>query len=276
MLASKIVSGLILASDASTKAWFTNYVKGSTWFGCKAPIIKSVVQTAVDEYSRETNAAKRPKTTPPAPAPHIEYLSDAVTLLQCDECDAKLAGMLLLQLHTDGTSLATASALQALNEQVLLPAGVVADWSTADWFALKILETMWRHGGGNHDLARQILSSAHVPANGLWHRRTSVVAFVNWHKHRDKLPANFGIELVDACEANLLASPNERFTQTGVAWVLRYVLLQVNERDYAASVIRKHKDLWTPEAKKSLVEKLPKTHPIRVELLSSTKLRKLN
>ena len=239
MLASKIVSGLILASDASTKAWFTNYVKGSTWFGCKSPTIKSVVQATVDEYCGETKPAKRPKIAAPAPALQIEYLSDAVALLQRDECDAKLAGMFLLQLHTDGASLATASALQALNEQVLLPAGVITDWSTADWFALKVLETMWRHGDGNHDLARQILSFANVPTNGLWHRRMSVVAFVNWHKHRDKLPATFGVELVGACEANLLASPNERFTQTGVAWVLRYVLLQENERDYAASVIRK-------------------------------------
>jgi len=268
MLTSKILSGLTLAADASTRAWFTNYVKGSTWFGCKAPIIRSVVQNAIDESfsDMEKPASKRPRSSQRNFEPQAVYLADAVALMQRNECDAKLAGMFLLQFHSDGAELASARTLRSLNEQVLLPQGVISDWSTADWFALKVLESMWRYGEGNHELARQILNAARAPSNGLWHRRASIVAFVNWHKYRDKLPANFGKELVDACEANLLVSPSERFTQTGVAWVLRYVLLDPEERDYAFQVVCKHRDLWNTEAKKSLFEKLPKSHPFRFEL----------
>ena len=38
------------------------------------------------------------------------------------------------------------------------------------------------------------------------------------------LPDDFAFNLVDACEANLLAAPRERFAQTGTAWVTRYAL----------------------------------------------------
>ena len=56
----------------------------------------------------------------------------------------------------------------------------------------------------------------------------------------------------------LLASPDEWFTQTGVAFFLRYALLVKVDKDEAYATIVRHGDLWTAEAKKSLVEKLPK------------------
>jgi hypothetical protein len=62
---------------------------------------------------------------------------------------------------------------------------------------------------------------------------------------------------MNAAEHCLLASPQERFTQTGCAWMLRYALTQKDDADLAIQIIARHSHLWTTEAKKSMVEKLP-------------------
>ena len=124
---------------------------------------------------------------------------------------------------------------------------------------------MWQ-SSVDPEVADGILRFAVEPSNGLWHRRMGVVPFLDWYKHRLRLPLDFGHRLVDACEANLLASPHERFTQTGIAWVLRYTLVQP-EKDYAASMVYRHGGLWTKEAKKSLVEKLPTSSAMRNKIL---------
>ena len=263
-IGSKIVTGLKNASDSKTKAWFSNYVKNTVWFGCKSAVIKSVVKDVI--CSSRQSVTERPSKRRKINSP-VEFLGDAIYLLQREECDAKLAGMILLQLHTEKDKLASSSVLARLAEEVLSPDNFISDWSTTDWFSLKVLETMWRNG--DHALAREILAPAHVSSNSLWHRRASVVAFVNWYKYRDCLPATFAQELVDACEQNLLASPDERFTQTGVSWVLRYILVQTekDERTYAADMVYRHSALWTREAKKSLVEKMPKASAMRTKIL---------
>ena len=102
----------------------------------------------------------------------------------------------------------------------------------------------------------------------LWYRRCGVVCFVNYYKNRTKLPFDIGTRLVQAAEYSLLASPEERFTQTGIAWVLRYALLEPEDRDATLAMIVRHGDLWTVEAKKSLLEKLHKSDPKRTQILA--------
>ena len=148
MLSGKIVTGLKRASDSATREWFTNYVKGTDWYGCKAPVIKQVVRDAIASQTTLAAAAplpeaselpkrKRCKTDEPEPC-LVPHLADAVVLLKHQECDAKLAGMFLLQLHTEPQALASVKVLEIIEREVLAPPGVIDDWSTADWFSLKV------------------------------------------------------------------------------------------------------------------------------------------
>lgn len=277
MLVSRIILGLQRSADNATKAWSTNYVKGTVWFGCKMPVVRAVVKEALDscrqtEIDTSAQSVKRRKISQStdcvvAPEPGLpRLLDDAVALLRRDECDAKLAGMILLAEHTPKEQLATKSALDILEREVISKPGIIDDWSTTDWFCCKVLASIWQNSG-DHALALQILGFATIPSNGVFHRRMGVVPFVDWFKFRDRLPHDFGLRLVDACEANLCASPEERFTQTGVAWVLRYVLIQPTERDHAAAMIFRQGNLWSKEAKRSLAEKLPASDTRRKKIL---------
>jgi hypothetical protein len=144
------------------------------------------------------------------------------------------------------------------------------DWSSADWFATKVLRKMVF--SGDHALVEQVLNFGTIPdtpeQNYTFVRRCGVVSFLFYEKHREKLPLQFGSRLIQACEQTLVLSPNERFTQTGVAWVLRTVLIQLEEESKEAfEMILRQGPLWTMEAKRSLVEKLPTSDRRRNQIL---------
>lgn len=258
LLVEEILHGMQRRADPKTKGWFTDYVKGTTWLGCKVPVTRSVVK----EVLKNTKAVRKPSTP--------QLLDAAVELLQHEACDVKLSGMLLLSEHVPLEELATATTLQRLEDDVLLQ-HCVDDWSSADWFAMKVLRKIVV--SGDHELALRVLDYTQVQDtthhhNYLYVRRCGVVSFLNFEKHRDALPFDFARQLVNACEHSLLTSPTERFTQTGIAWVLRYVLLlEKEERDIAVEMIVQHGSLWTMEAKKSLTEKLGKSDPTRKQIL---------
>ena len=198
-------------------------------------------------------------------------LNAAVELLQQDECDVKLAGMLLLSEQMSPNQLATKSTWQRLHEDVLM-GNYLQDWSSADWFATKVLRKIVF--SGDHSLVEQVLNLTTIPNNDeerhnyTYVRRCGVVSFLGYEKKRDKLPTKFGQRLIQACEQCLVISPEERFTQTGVAWVLRYVLLQSEESKDALEMILRNGPLWNMEAKRSLVEKIPKNDRRRNQILT--------
>jgi hypothetical protein len=195
-------------------------------------------------------------------------IDSAVQLLQQDECDIKLSGMLLLSEKTPIEELATKATLQKLEDEVLLP-NHVGDWSSADWFATKVLRKIVF--SGDHDLVQQVLDYTKLrntnDVDYTFVRRCGVVSFLFYERNRDKLPTDFGSQLIGACERSLIVSPDKRFTQTGIAWVLRYALIQEAEADLAMQMILRNGTLWSMEAKKSLVEKLNKDDPKRKTIL---------
>jgi hypothetical protein len=251
-LTDRVLRGLHERADAQTKAWFTNYVKGSSWIGCKMPTVRAVLKGEV-----------------PKNASSDVLLDSCVSLLQNEACDAKLAGILLVSefLPIDCDVSLSHCILDRLEADVLPEH--VADWSTADWFATKALQrlALTAGAGGDHSVTQRILDYAQHGTN-LWYRRCGVISFVNYHKNRAKLPADIGARVIVAGEVSLLNSPEERFTQTGIAWVLRYALLETEDRDAALTMILRHGNLWTTEAKKSLTEKLSKSDPKRTQILA--------
>jgi hypothetical protein len=242
-------------ADAQTKAWFTNYVKGSSWIGCKMPTVRAVVKEEVPKNVSSSDV----------------LLDSCVSLLQNEACDAKLAGILLVSecLPVDGDVSLSHSILDRLEADVLSQQHHVADWSTADWLATKALRRLVLAAGaeGNHSVAQRILDYAQHGTN-LWYRRCGIVSFVNYHKHRANLPSDIGVRLILAAEVSLMSSPEERFTQTGIAWVLRYALLEPEDRDATLTMILRHGNFWTTEAKKSLTEKLSKSDPKRTQIMA--------
>ena len=260
-----ILRGLQEQSDPKTKAWFTNYVKGSEWIGCKTPTVRSVVRSVAQEHHLQDDPN------------HDLTIDTAIALLQHKASDAKLGGMMLLQEVLPRSKLASHAMLDRFDRDLWSSSKnndntYIADWSTADWFAVRVLKhiVFFKNDKDNLDesLIRRVLGYTTQKDSSLWHRRCGVIPFLDYHKHRSLLPEGFGSDLIAACEASLLISPQERFTQTGVAWVLRYVLLQKEERKDAFEMIQRHGEIWTTEAKKSLVEKLGKSDPMRTKILS--------
>ena len=223
------------------------------------PAVRECVRIAVEEEEKKPNKKRARLEDSETAGMTTSYMSDAIALLRHEYGESKQAGSILLCEHTPPHVLGTVATLERLEREVMRAENVLTDWSVTDSFAIKVLTRVWK---ANPQLATRILAYAHEDASSLWHRRCGIVAFVGVFKPNvdaNALPANFGLALVDACVANLLASPEERFAQTGTAWVLRYALAArefEGVRERAIDAVMEHKSLWTTEAKKSLVEQL--------------------
>jgi len=261
MVDQHIVREMSRQAKRGTKDWFENYVKGTKWLGCKTPTVHDIVKNVMKDREKDDKGEDHESTS--------IVVDAAFRLLQREECDVKLAGMNLLSQYLPTECLATESFLHRLESDILFDSDHVADWSTADWFAMKVLRKVVYHHPCPHNerLIQRVLDYTRRKDDSLWVRRCGVVAFLQYNKHRDVLPADFASRLIAACEFSLLASPHERFTQTGVAWVLRYVLLEPTDRDEALAMIVRNGDKWTTEAKKSLTEKMHKGDPRRKQIL---------
>jgi 3-methyladenine DNA glycosylase AlkD len=135
-------------------------------------------------------------------------------LLEENLSEDKLAGILFLQ-----EILLPAGALDWRSDlprfACLFDEGYICDWSTCDWFCVKVLGPLVEQQG--EASARAI--SEWREANSVWRRRASVVAFANLAREGDQNSPGFTEMVLDNC-THLLGS-QERFAQTGVGWVLR-------------------------------------------------------
>ena len=281
-LQSEIIANLHKHSTQTTKDWFTNYVKGTEWIGCKLPTVRLCVNAVIPPVKKTKRKKNKKKEDEHAdlssPALSAELLLDtSIRLMEQKESDVKLAGMLILSecFPVDDPSLPLCSvAVLDRLEKSVLDKNFVGDWSSADWFAMKVLRKIALEApeDQSEEIVQRVLDYTKNGTN-LWYRRCGVVPFVQYYKNRDVLPNDMDKRVIHACEESLLASPNERFTQTGIAWVLRYMVspetATKQERKLAGDMILKHSDLWTKEARKSLTEKLTKTDPLARKILKA-------
>jgi DNA alkylation repair enzyme len=277
----RILQGLHDRSDAKTKAWFTNYVKGTVWIGCKVPTVRATIIGVMGEKRSPKRLKTADANTQKASTATI--MDTAIQLLQHEACDARLAGMLLLSEHYPPELLATMATLDRFDQDIWQDRTALGDWSSSDWFSNKVLSKIvfYKDDNDNTDrhylLQHRVLDYTRQPQASLWQRRCGIVSFLHYHKHPKVLPHDFGAQLIQASQDNLLASPNERFTQTGIAWVLRYVLLldDKQDADLALDFICRHGLLWTMEAKKSFCEKLSQSDARRTKIMRSNTVRSL-
>jgi len=230
------------AAVAEKREWWEAYLKGAIEFrGTPMAAIRSAVHAWW-------------------PQQHItgDPVQVALDLVRCDLAEDKLAGILLLQeiLIPDG---AVRWEHDLARFAGCFDDGSIADWSSCDWFCVKVLGPLVVAGG--RPCAEAITSWGDAP--GLWRRRASCVAFANLAAAGDDNFPGFTDLVLDACSC--LVADEERFAQTGVGWVVREISRADPER--AIGFVANHAGLMSAEGLRYATAKLEASEQARLRSL---------
>jgi 3-methyladenine DNA glycosylase AlkD len=208
----------------SKREWWERYLKGQASFrGVPTPDIRRLARAWWERHDGDT--------LPPG-----EQLEACLALLRCPLTEDKLAGMLLLRERLiPAGAIDWTAALPRFAE--LYPAGHLADWNAVDWFCVRVLGPLIEASGE----ACATAIAAWVDADGLWQRRSAVVAFVD-------LAVSGGYADLIVRTAERLVTDQERFAQTGVAWVMRE--LSGSRPDLTEPFLERYADEMSHEARK--------------------------
>ncbi len=237
------------AADPATKAWFEAYLKGVIPFrGLKLPQVKLITK----EWYKSIKSF-----------PMTDQTAIAFALLHEAHSEDKLAGIVLLQepLISQGaidyrTDLARFAAV--------FQAGAIADWSTCDWFCLRVLTTLVKREG--EACARAIADWK--DAENLWQRRASCIPFVSLAKQGDRVFLGFTDLILEVGET--VVQSNERFSQTAVGWLWRELWVAEPERVVVA--IEANLTQFSSEGLRYATEKLPRAEQLRLRGLRKARL----
>src|SRR5215207_8611685 len=236
-----LIEGLQLRLNAhaktATREWWTKYLRGAASFrGVKMADVRKAVHAWFKEERLGDQLSVR------------QQKDLALTLLEEDYAEEKLAGVLFLQ-----EILLQAGALDWHSDLPrfarLFEEGYIRDWSICDWFCVKVLGPLVEQQG--EPCARAI--SEWRGAQSVWQRRASVVAFANLARKGDQNFAGFTEMMLNDC-SQLLES-QERFAQTGVGWVLRE--LSRSDQSRVIGFVEANLDRFSREALKNAIKYLP-------------------
>jgi len=127
----------------------------------------------------------------------------------------------------------------------------LTDWGTNDSFSLKVLGRLVKRAKPKKEFASYVLNWKHSEL--FWQRRASHVCFVTQVKHGDKLFDGFTAMLVENLDHCLREGHEERFCQTGVGWVSRYLFLA--DRKIAVDFVERNLKFFSPEGLRYSLEK---------------------
>jgi 3-methyladenine DNA glycosylase AlkD len=200
------------ASSVQVKKWCEAYMKGVLVFrGVKSPEVRQIVKT----WHHKKALYALPKE---------DQLQLASLLIRSLYAEDKFAGIFYLQ-HFLIDEFSFDDLMMEFEQ--LFEDGCFYDWSTTDWFIVRVLmPLMKRHGAP----ARKRIVAWHKASN-LWQRRASMVtlrAIVAEPKLTD---------LIDRQIRKILPT-KERFLQTAVGWVLAD--LAKHDPVLAEALVRKH------------------------------------
>lgn len=190
LLVANLQSRLDEIADIKVKDWFETYLKHVVPYrGVKTPDVSKTVTA----WSHAHGICQFPSAA---------QLSLAKTLIQQNHAEDKFAGIFYIQKY-----LLRKLAADALFETAenLFKNGAFIDWSTTDWFCVRVLGPAIKIHG--QSLACRIGSWSH--ASNLWQRRASIVSL--------KAPAYHS--LIKTTVAALVKD-DARFIQTGIGWVI--------------------------------------------------------
>jgi len=224
LLITDLQERLDRAADEQTRAWFENYLKHAICYrGIKSPEVTRIVALWRHEHDLQQ-------------LPDRDALALAASLIRQTHAEDKFAGIFYIQKFLQkrigaDTLLDTA--------ECLFTDGAFFDWSTTDWFCVRVLGPLIKHHG--HTVAGRIASWCRN--SGMWHRRASIVPF------RSVIGDQSFHPLVDTTIATLVRE-QERFIQTGIGWVVSdlskthpnvaEMLIERHLDDLSAEVIRRH------------------------------------
>lgn len=200
------------AADPATKAWFENYLKHAIPYrGVKTPQVSRIL-------------ADRWRAHDLGGLPEEDRLALARMLIEERFAEDKFAGILLIQKYL----LRRMGPDRILDmAENLFAAGAFPDWSTTDWFSMRVLGPLIaRHGR----LAARRIARWRDAAN-LWQRRSSIVPFravVDDEAYHPTIRATVAV----------LVRERERFIQTGIGWVISD--LSKVHPEVAAALVERH------------------------------------
>lgn len=228
---------LRINSDASKRAWWSNYVKGADFYGVTMADTRRIGLA----WWRSTD--------------HDEPVGEALALGHHPITEMRLAGISIMEriMIPDGTM--GRDDLPRL--KLAMDTGAFNDWNTCDWLCVKVL----------HQLMEDASSSTHAEmlswsyADTLWTKRAALVSFVNLIP-RTEPSSGFDGRFTEA--ASRIAQDKRRFCQTAVGWAMRE--LSVRNPSAVEQFLLDHIALLSREAINNATKKLDTQ--TRVSLLS--------
>ena len=211
-------------ADPGTKTWFENYLRHAIGYrGVKTPVVARIVAAWRGEHGLER-------------LPADDQLALARSLIEEGLAEDKFAGILYMQKHL--VRRLRPERLLAVAEG-LFAEGAFFDWSTSDWFSVRVLGPLL--GRGRTGTAERI--AGWRTAENLWQRRAAIVPF------RAVVRDQSCHRLIETTVAALVGE-RERFIQTGIGWVVSDMskvhpgfaatLVERHFDDLSAEVIRRH------------------------------------
>ena len=199
-------------SDEKTKKWFENYLKNViSYRGVKTPTVARIVSHwRVDEAIDKLPLKKQ--------------MEIACNLIREKKAEDKFAGIIYIQKYLSG-KLETDILLQNFNH--LYDQEVFWDWSTTDWFCIRVLDPLITR---SEDTVALEIGSWYKSRN-LWQRRSSIVSF------RGSAKKNKHLAIIKRNVASLVKE-DERFIQTAIGWLISE--LSRNYPDEANDIVLKH------------------------------------
>ncbi len=220
-------------SDEKTRKWFENYLKNViSYRGVKTPIVAKIVSHwRVDEAIDKLPLKKQ--------------MEIACDLIREKKAEDKFAGIIYIQKYLSNR-LETDILLQNFNR--LYDQGAFWDWSTTDWFSIRVLDPFIIKS--EDTVAREI--GSWYKSRDLWQRRSSIVSF------RGSAKENKHLAIIKRNIASLVKE-DERFIQTAIGWLIselsRYYPDEANDivskhfSDLSYEVINRHTK-YLPDHKK--------------------------
>lgn len=231
-------------ANPQTKEWFEAYLKGVIPYrGLKLPQVRSHLKNWVPSLDS---------------FPAAERISIAFALLYADYGEDKLAGILLLQEKLIPEGLIEAHEFLPQFAQVFQD-GAIYDWSTCDWFCMRVLKTMVKREG---ELCARTIASWQA-ADSLWQRRASCIPFVSLAKHGDQNFPGFIDLTLEVCQT--VVQSEERFSQTAAGWLLRELWLAAP--DQVVNAIEADISNFSSEGLRYATEKMPREAQLRLREL---------
>ena len=219
----------------STRDWWNRYLKGTIPFrGVPMAEVRRAVHALWDEEGLDDWS-------------HDEKLAVCLAFFAQPYAEDKLAAILVLS-----ERLVAELAIEDVPTLAKpFELGHVFEWSTCDWYCVKVLGRFVERAQDPRAAAEAI--AAWRDAESLWQRRAAAVSFVNLAPRGEAAVPGLPALVVEVCAAN--ARDPQRFSQTSVGWVLRE--LSNAEPELVARFVEANVDVLSREARRMATAKLP-------------------